>query len=83
MIAFAWQTPIRERLPWTKKEVKQVRLAQPALVPPASSGSWMWDPDRSTTLDRPAYNRQDRVWRTDRNGRKYWVDQFGRRQYDE
>src|SRR3712207_1571548 len=60
----------------------QQTSAQPQ--PSASvSGAWMWDKERRTALDRPAYNPRDPDPRyVDPEGRSFRIDQDGKRQYD-
>ena len=47
------------------------------------NGAWMWDPNRRATLDRPAYDsKQRQPWHTDESGRRYRVDDQGKRHYE-
>ncbi len=49
----------------------------------STSGAWMWDPNRRTALDRPAYESKERQsWTADEYGRRYRVDAQGVRHYE-
>ena len=56
---------------------------------PAESqpGAWMWDANRRSTLDRPAYNDSrtftGHIYYIDDHGRKYRLDGSGKRHYDQ
>ena len=92
LIAAAWQKPFGERLgeviPLFGKPAPPA-LAQPVAYHPGASpsGAWMWDPNRRTTLDRPAYNESrtftGHIYYADDYGRKYWLDGQGKRRYDD
>ena len=59
-------------------------VTRPAPAPTASSGEWMWDPSRRTTLDRPAYDTHyAQQHYIDPQGRSYWYDAKGVRHYDQ
>lgn len=60
LIALAWEKPFREwfgAAPPPPPQGVQARLTP--LRHPTPGGAWMWDPNRKTSLDRPAYNSQD------------------------
>lgn len=88
VIALAWEKPIGERVGEVIPAFasKQPPVAAKRATPAAatnSSGAWMWDPNRRTALDRPAYDAKERPpLLTDHAGRKYWVDERGKRHYE-
>lgn len=88
LVALAWEKSIRERVAEVFPAVAVVQKAGPVkrAAPAAASntsGAWMWDPNRRTTLDRPAYDSRERPgWEVDEHGRRYRIDVRGRRQYE-
>ena len=60
-----------------------VLRAQPVAATASQNGAWMWDPNRRSVLDRPAYDPKERhAWTVDNYGRRYWVDAQGVRHYE-
>jgi hypothetical protein len=61
LIAIAWEKPFREWFgaepPPTAPQVIYRAAPMPRQTPP--TGEWMWDSNRKTSLDRPAYNSKD------------------------
>jgi hypothetical protein len=54
VLVIGWNQPLRYRF-MTKQEVAEIYASTPAPKP----GSWMWDSDRKSTLDRGAYGRSE------------------------
>lgn len=89
IVALAWEKPISERV----GEVIPILTGQqraskaPKQLEPVASGAWMWDQNRRTALDRPAYNQTGQSSggevRYDQYGRKYRTDAAGRPQYED
>ena len=92
VVALAWEKPISERVGEVipaladKKPAVAAMRAMPVLAAaPAEtpSGAWMWDPNRRSVLDRPAYDPKQRAaWAADEYGRHYWIDGEGKRHYE-
>ena len=81
LIYVGWEIPFRDRTPWAKAApAPHVRAA------PNHSGAWMWDPNRKTALDRPAYNQTrsfvGHITYVDEKGEPYWLDASGHRHYE-
>ena len=95
VVALAWDKSFSERvgdaLPASRSSLA-AKYSLPSVLPHAQqvsatastarSGAWMWDPNRRTALDRPAYN-DSRTYYVDEYGRRYWFDARGQRQQDE
>ena len=88
VVALAWEKSISERV---GEVVPALASNEPAVAanratPVAAtntSGAWMWDPNRRSALDRPAYDPKERQpWTVDHYGRRYWVDAAGKRHYE-
>ena len=85
LLGAAWQKPLSERV----SLLTNASAAAPAQPVGAASpsGAWMWDPNRRTALDRPAYDQTPtftgHIYYLSDDGRKYWLDADGRRHYDE
>ena len=90
LILTAWQKPfgdrISEAIPLGGKAPPVALSAVPAAPAASPSGAWMWDPNRRTTLDRPAYNETrtftGHIYYVDEANRRYWLDARGKRHYD-
>ena len=89
VVALAWEKPIREQVGElvpalaAKKPATTAKRATPVATTNASNGDWMWDPNRRSVLDRPAYDAKERPPAVvDEYGRRYWADAQGRRHYD-
>ena len=88
LVALAWEKSISERLGDVIPAFASKHPTSPAqrALPVAAtntSGAWMWDPNRRTALDRPAYDPKERPgWAHDEHGRRYWVDVRAQRQYE-
>jgi hypothetical protein len=59
IIVLGWQQPFKERVPWfAETSAKSASHPQPSTHDPRPtatvSGSWMWDPNHKSTLDRPS-----------------------------
>ena len=92
VVALAWEKSISERvgevipaLATKQRASAAPRRAQP--VASNTSGAWMWDRNRRTALDRPAYNKtgpsNGETVLVDEYGRKYRLDAEGRRTYED
>ena len=88
VVALAWEKSISERV---GEVMPALATAQPLLAAkratPVSatntSGAWMWDPNRRSVLDRPAYDSKERQsWMADEYGRRYRLDAQGARHYE-
>ena len=89
LIAMAWNKPFSE---WITSDLPReqpsgrapARQAAPGAT--LSSGDWMWDPERKSALDRPAYNQtrtfSNHIPYVDTAGREYWIDATGKRHYE-
>ena len=54
--------------------------AQPQLSP---TGTWMWEKTNRAALERPTPDPKQAKGRyVDSDGRRYWIDNRGQRQYD-
>jgi hypothetical protein len=97
LIYLGWEKPFREWLPFNVAEVSNPSrvnarpianspVQPPVRTTPAPSGSWMWDPNRKSALDRPAYNQTrtftGHITYVDETGRAYWLDARGVRHYE-
>jgi hypothetical protein len=97
LIYLGWERPFHDWLPSNVAEVSKSPRAnarsvansqsQPSVrTTPAPSGSWMWDPNHKTALDRPAYNKTQsftgHITYVDENGHAYWLDASGTRHYE-
>lgn len=88
LVALAWDKSISERIgevvpALTAKQSSRVAMRATPVAGASPSGAWMWDPNRRTALDRPAYDsRQRNDVTADEQGRRYWLDAQGRRQYE-
>lgn len=100
LIVTAWETPYHERLSEafpmfappsapadpsiTQRALPVKGTRTPASPPP--SGAWMWEKERKTSLDRPAYNDSrtftGHVFYKDEAGKQYWIDGEGKRHYE-
>jgi hypothetical protein len=71
LVALGWEKPLSERageLPWFTHETSKAEShSQSSTLHPRPtatvSGSWMWDPNRKTTLDRPSPTPRPREYR--------------------
>ena len=88
VVAFAWEKSISERV---GEVIPALSSGQPLLAAKRAtlgsatntSGAWMWDPNRRSVLDRPAYDPKERQsWMADEYGRRYRLDAQGARQYE-
>ena len=89
LVVLAWNKPYSE---WfgTDLQVDQLTARatgrQPVGGPSPTKGEWMWDPNRKSALDRPAYNQSrsstSQIRYVDAEGKEYWIDSKGRRHYD-
>ncbi|MDQ6765746.1 MAG: hypothetical protein M3Z22_06565 [Verrucomicrobiota bacterium] len=59
LVMVAWETPYKARI-MPAPEAHRVRAAPPVRQATAAStsGSWMWDKNRHTPLDRGAYDQK-------------------------
>ena len=88
VVALAWEKSISERVGEVipalaaKEEASGLpRRARP--VAANANGAWMWDSNRRSVLDRPAYDPKERQsWTADNYGRRYRVDAQGKRHYE-
>jgi hypothetical protein len=94
IVALAWDKSFSERvgevmpaLAAKKQSASPALRATPVSASASESGAWMWDPNRRTALDRPAYNQSrsftGHIYYVDDYGRKYWLDNRGARRYDD
>ena len=94
LIGTGWNRSFREwvsETPLTARSdvatsVAPRRADRPAGLPQPSAsvfGAWMWDKERRTALDRPAYNPREPDPRyVDADGRSYRLAPDGKRHYD-
>ena len=88
VLALAWEKPISERVGeiipalGDNKGASHSRPATPVAAT-NTSGAWMWDANRRSVLDRPAYDPKERhPWTVDDHGRRYRADAKGARHYE-
>lgn len=77
-------TPAEEQHQLAMPSAPSELAASPA---PTHSGSWMWDPKRPASLDRPNQSPTPRtftnhIYYVDDQGHKYWLDGQGNRHYE-
>ena len=88
VIALAWEKSISQRvgevIPAFASEQPRAMAKRATPVSASNtSGAWMWDPNRRSVLDRPAYDPKERQsWTVDNYGRRYWVAAQGARHYE-
>ena len=82
LIYLGWEKPFRDWTPWTQPP-RAHRTRSTSTQP----GAWMWDKDRKTPLDRPAYNQSrefsGHITYVDEKGHQYWLDAQGNRHYEQ
>ena len=89
LLGAAWQKPLSERISLLTKPAAPAPAALRAqpVAAASPSGAWMWDKNRRTALDRPAYNNTrtftGHIYYMGDDGRKYWLDAEGKRHYDD
>lgn len=91
IVALAWEKPISERvgdvIPALASNGPVTQPVRATPVAANSFGLWMWDENRKSVLDRPAYSQTaaftNHVYYADNHGRRFWVDAQGKRHYEE
>ena len=88
VVALGWEKSISERVgeaipAFASTQPKVAAKRATPVAAAQTSGAWMWDPNRRSVLDRPAYDPKERQpWTVDQYGRRYWVDAQGARHYE-
>ena len=88
VVAVAWEKSLSERVgevipALAPEQAKSAPSKRAIPIAANSSGAWMWDPERRSPLDRPAYDPKERhQWTVDDYGRRYWADAQGKRHYE-